>query len=102
MDLSGDGTLSEIVDRRRRSHDSQPRARFGTQYDPTYLCRFGNTTIGSMTQNITFDLFRYIQQALPTDQFTPIPSVAPPRATSSPRSGDPRHRRALESQAVAV
>ncbi len=45
--------------------------------EPTYLCRYGDTTVGSMSQNITFDLFRYAKNALPTNQFTPIPSVAP-------------------------
>ena len=45
--------------------------------DPEYLCRYGNTTAGSMTQNVTFDLFRYTKKALTTGQFTPIPSVAP-------------------------
>ncbi|HEV2970428.1 MAG TPA: exo-alpha-sialidase [Pirellulales bacterium] len=45
--------------------------------DPVYLCRYGNTTAGSMTQNITFDLFRYTKKALAIGNFAPIPSVAP-------------------------
>ncbi len=44
--------------------------------EPTYLCRYGNTTVGSMSQSITFDLFRYTKKSLPTNQFAPIPSVA--------------------------
>jgi hypothetical protein len=45
--------------------------------DPTYLCRYGDTTAGSMTQDITFDLFRYTKKALTADNFTPIPAPAP-------------------------
>jgi hypothetical protein len=45
--------------------------------EPTYLCRYGNTTAGSMTQNITFDFFRYVKKALAITQFAAIPSVAP-------------------------
>ena len=77
-----DGTLSEVVTPVSDPTTVAPGSLWNPN-TPTYLCRFGNTTVGSMSQNITFDLFRYVKQALPTNQFTPIPSVAHARPTSS-------------------
>ncbi len=71
-----DGTLSEVVSPVSDPTTVAPGSLWNPN-TPTYLCRFGNTTAGSMSQNITFDLFRYVKKALPTNQFTPIPSVAP-------------------------
>ncbi len=58
--------------------------------DPTYLCRYGNTTSGSMSQNITFDFFGYTKKALTPDRFAPIPLVArPPEQFPRPGAATP-------------
>jgi hypothetical protein len=75
-----DGSLSELVTSVIDPTSVAPGS-LGNPNDPTYLCRFGNTTTGSMSQDITFDLFRYTKAALSADRFAPIPAIAPSAET---------------------
>ena len=85
----GDGSLSETVTA-IADPTTVVAGSLWNPNDPTFLCRFGNTTAGSMTQNITFDLFRYTKEALTADKLTPIPSTAPkPEQFPAPGAGTP-------------
>ena len=85
----GNGALTETV-----APVADPttiaRGSLSNGIDPKYLCRPGNTTAGGMTQDITFDMFRFIKQALTIDRFTPTPYYAPvPELLPAPRAGTP-------------
>ena len=85
----GNGALTETV-APVADPTTVARGSLSNGIDPKYLCRPGNTTAGGMTQDITFDLFRFVKQTLTIDRFTPIPYAAPvPERLPRPVSGLP-------------